>query len=32
MMEDFEYYVTAGENVVWPATAPAITQTVVVQE
>ena len=28
--EDFEYYITAGENLVWPATAPALNQTVVV--
>ena len=28
--EDFEYYVTAGENLVWPATAPGLNQTVVI--
>ena len=28
--EDFEYYVTVGENLVWPATAPGMNQTVVV--
>jgi hypothetical protein len=30
--EDFEYCITAGENLVWPATAPEINQTVVVAE
>jgi hypothetical protein len=30
--EDFEYCITAGENLVWPAAAPAINQTVVVAE
>lgn len=29
-LEHFEYYITAGENLVWPATAPQINQTVVV--
>ena len=29
--DDFEYYITAGKNV-WPATAPAINQTVVIAE
>ncbi len=28
--EDFEYYVSAGENLAWPATAPDLNQTVVV--
>lgn len=28
--DDFEYYVTAGENLVWPATAPQLNQTVVI--
>ena len=28
--EDFEYYLTAGGNLVWPATAPGLNQTVVV--
>ncbi len=28
--EDFEYYVTAGDKLVWPATAPQLNQTVVV--
>ncbi|MBM3861182.1 MAG: hypothetical protein FJ395_16260 [Verrucomicrobia bacterium] len=28
--DDFEYYVTAGKNLVWPATAPSLNQTVVV--
>ena len=27
--EDFEYYISAGEKLVWPATAPQISQTVV---
>ncbi len=31
-MEDFEYYVTAGENLIWPATAPQLNQTVVIAE
>ena len=30
--EDFEYYVTAGADLIWPATAPALNQTVVVME
>lgn len=30
--EDFEYYLTAGENLVWPATAPTLNQTVIVTE
>ena len=30
--EDFEYYVTAGENLIWPATAPKMNQTVIVTE
>jgi hypothetical protein len=30
--DDFEYYVTAGENLVWPATAPQLNQTVVSTE
>jgi hypothetical protein len=28
--EDFEYYITAGDKLVWPATAPQMNQTVVV--
>jgi hypothetical protein len=28
--EDFEYYITGGEKLLWPATAPQINQTVVV--
>jgi hypothetical protein len=28
--EDFEYHVTAGDKLIWPATAPTINQTVVV--
>jgi hypothetical protein len=27
---DFEYHVTAGSGLVWPATAPQLNQTVVV--
>ena len=27
--DDFEYYITAGGNLVWPATAPSMNQTVV---
>jgi hypothetical protein len=30
--DDFEYYITAGKNLVWPATAPQMNQTVVVVE
>ena len=30
--EDFEYYITAGEKLVWPATAPSLNQTVVILE
>ena len=30
--DDFEYYITAGKNLVWPATATNINQTVVVTE
>lgn len=30
--EDFEYHVTGGETLIWPATAPALNQTVVVTE
>jgi len=30
--EDFEYYLTAGDGLSWPATAPGISQTVVVLE
>jgi hypothetical protein len=30
--EDFEYYITTGENLVWPATAPQLNQTVVTIE
>ena len=30
--EDFEYYLTAGESLVWPATAPALNQTVIITE
>jgi len=30
--EDFEYYITAGQNLIWPATAPALNQTVIVTE
>jgi hypothetical protein len=30
--EDFEYYITAGENLVWPSTAPQLNQTVVVTQ
>jgi hypothetical protein len=30
--EDFEYYITGGESLKWPATAPGQNQTVVVQE
>jgi hypothetical protein len=29
---DFEYTVSAGDGLVWPATAPAMSQTVVVAE
>lgn len=28
--EDFEYYITAGQDMIWPATAPEINQTVVI--
>jgi hypothetical protein len=30
--DDFEYYFTAGENLVWPANAPQLRQTVVTPE
>jgi hypothetical protein len=30
--DDFEYYITAGKDLVWPATAPQLNQTVVVAE
>ena len=30
--DDFEYYITAGDNLVWPATAPQLNQTVVVTQ
>ena len=30
--DDFEYYITAGDALVWPATAPQLNQTVVVTE
>jgi hypothetical protein len=30
--EDFEYYVDAGGELVWPAAAPQLSQTVVVME
>jgi hypothetical protein len=29
--DDFEYYITAGKNLVWPAAAPQLNQTVVIQ-
>lgn len=30
--DDFEYYITAGEKLIWPATAPEMNQTVIVME
>ena len=30
--DDFEYYVTAGKKLVWPATAPQMNQTVIVTD
>jgi len=30
--DDFEYYITAGDSLVWPATAPLLNQTVVITE
>ena len=30
--DDFEYYITAGDSLVWPATAPRLNQTVVITE
>jgi hypothetical protein len=30
--EDFEYYITSANHLVWPATAPQISQTVIVTE
>jgi hypothetical protein len=32
MQDDFEYYITAGNGLVWPSAAPKINQTVVVVE
>src|SRR5690349_12670991 len=30
--DDFEYYITAGKNLIWPVSAPQMSQTVVVAE